>query len=174
MRDNFNEAQVMRALNSGTVRGKAFPCPGSSQNKSDLSQTQKRSANPTESLCLASTHSWGMVRSLPSFQERSRRGGLNLPLFDAVSTGRGFHHSIFLSRLVMSSLSSWVSTHTCVWMEPGKGEQGKGEGKRSPWSWTPFSREWNPKTVWLTLSSSKSSKGVAKIREPQASKQLNK
>lgn len=131
MRDYFNEAQVMRAFNSGTVRGKVFPCPGSSQNKSDIPDTGAVCKPYWESLPGFNTQLRAAV--IPSLLPGEvRRGGLNLPLFDAVSTGRGFHHSIFLSRLVMSSLSSWVSTHTCVWMEPGKGEQGQGEGKRSP------------------------------------------
>lgn len=41
-------------------------------------------------------------------------GGLKLPLFDVVSTGRVFHHAILFFRLIMSSLSPGASTHTCV------------------------------------------------------------
>lgn len=74
MRDYFNEVQVMRALNSGTARGKVLPCPGSSQNKSDLSQTQEQSANLTESLPGFNTQlRAGVIPSLLSGEVR--RGG---------------------------------------------------------------------------------------------------
>lgn len=157
---------------------KLFSCPRSSQNKADLSQTQKWSVNPAESLCLTSVRDLGLVWSrFPTFQGEVGGEGLKLPLFDTVPlTGTVFHHAILFSRIVTSSLSPWVSTHTCVSKATREGRiRKRGSKKETPLKLNILYQGMKPwHSVADTILQQNCSKEVAKIREPQASKQLNK
>jgi len=68
--------------------------------------------------------------SLPTFQGEVTGGGLKLPLFDIVSTGRVFHHAIFFfqARYVLSWSTSFYP-HSCF--EGGKAGEDKEKEKEN-------------------------------------------
>lgn len=173
MRDYFNEVQVMRAFNSGTLRGKAFPLSWKQPKQNWL-------IPDTEMVCesqrepLPGFGAWPGVGVIPlaTFQGEVDGGGLKLPFFDVVSTGRVFY--LFQAHYVLSQSKSF---HPRLCFEGNKGgaDKGEGEQKEPPWSWTSFfggMKTWH--SAVDTILQQNCSNKVAEIREPQASEQLNK
>lgn len=123
----------MRAFNSGTLRGKAFPLSWKQPKQNWL-------IPDTEMVCeshrepLPGFGAWPGVGVIPlaTFWGEVGGGGLKLPFFDVVSTGRVFYHAILFFRLIMSSLSPGVSTHACVLKATREGMTREKGSKKNP------------------------------------------
>lgn len=130
MRDYFNEVQVMRAFNSGTLRGKAFPLSWKQPKQNWL-------IPDTEMVCeshrepLPGFGAWPGVGVIPlaTFRGEVGGGGLKLPFFDVVSTGRVFLS--FSGSLCPLSVQEFPPT-LVFWRQKGRGWQGRRGAKRTP------------------------------------------